>query len=203
MIILGSSTANGWGASSHRRSWAGLLASHLDSLCSGKTVTSFTVNGYTTWQFVPKEISRPQGRPAIDPKVSLDQVLARQPSLVILQLNSNDPAMGFLPAETIANHRLFLDSLRAHGIDAIEIGPFPRSLPKGNVSKIRALKDSLTRLVSPEKRVELWDSLARDSVSVQPRFSAGDAVHLNDEGHALIYRQLARMLDWASLCPEP
>lgn len=132
--------------------------------------------------------------------MSIERVVTARPALAILQINSNDPASGYPLQETVANHRLLLDSLKAHGIPAIVIGPFPRKLAKpGLMVKVR---DSLLLSVSAVARLPLWDSLALDSLHVKEVYASKDGVHLNDSGHALIHRQVLRHPLWKAFCPE-
>lgn len=200
IVVMGSSTVVGVGASIHDSSWVGRLGRTIDSACPDRKMSILGASGYTSWQFVPSSASRPKGRPESDPKVGVEQALKLDPRLVILQINSNDPANGYSPTETLANHRIILDSLRSHGVHVIEVGPFPRYLQYGTARQMLTLRDSLTKLVDSTSRVDVWDTLAMDSLRVKNTFTAGDAVHLSNAGHAVIHRMLIRCRTWRAVC---
>jgi len=200
IVVMGSSTVVGAGASVHDSSWVGRLAQTIGSACPDRKLSVLGVSGYSSWHFVPRGIPRPVGRPASDSNVGVERALKLDPRLVILQINSNDPANGYSPTETLANHRIILDSLRSHGVHVIEVGPFPRYLQYGTARQMLTLRDSLTKLVDSTSRVDVWDTLAMDSLRVKSAFAAGDAVHLDNAGHAVIHRMLVRCRTWRAVC---
>ena len=62
VVILGSSTAVGTGASDYEHSWVGLFSSYM----AGSTLVNLALGGYTTYQILPTGTNN-GARPAVDP----------------------------------------------------------------------------------------------------------------------------------------
>lgn len=201
VVVLGSSTAEGMGASRADSGWVGRLAHQARQRCPEVKLHNLAKGGYTTFHVLSARWPGPGVRPQPDTGRNLDKALSFQPGLVILQINSNDPSNGYPSEETIRNHRRILDSLRASGVEALVVGPFPRFLASGEPRKMLTLRDSLPALVGKDAYAGVWDSVAQDDVHLRNVFSNGDGIHVNDVGHALIFRQIVRTNLWKRFCP--
>ena len=201
VVIIGSSTAAGTGASSAATSWAGKVKAAAAERCPQTRIVNLGVGGYTTWQGMPVAASRPAGRPASDAAHNVEAALALHPDLVMIFFPSNDAASSFPLSETLANQTALRDSVRAAGAADVIIGPFPRSFTDaGKIGRMTGLRDQLPT-VGETRYVALWDALAATDSAVQAQYAAGDGIHLNDAGHAVVAQKVLSSLAWAAVCP--
>jgi beta-lactam-binding protein with PASTA domain len=105
IVVMGSSTAVGTGASSLSNSWVGKLSSHL---AAARSCTDFenaatdcvirqTLGGTTTVDF------RPDGSPGSDANINITRAIEKAPDLIIINLPSNNVNEG-ISAETTISH---------------------------------------------------------------------------------------------------
>jgi lysophospholipase L1-like esterase len=201
VVIIGSSTAAGMGASSPATSWAGRVSAAAAERCPQTSIVNLAVSGYTTWQAMPVAASRPAGRPASDPAHNVEAAIALHPDLVMILFPSNDAADYYPLSETLANQTALRDSVRAAGAADMIIGPFPRSFTDPNqITLMTGLRDQLPPIGAP-RYVALWDALAATDSSVQPQYAAGDGIHLNDAGHAVVAQLVEASPGWTAVCP--
>lgn len=201
VVIIGSSTAAGTGASSPAASWAGQVSAAAVQRCPQTRIVNLAVGGYTTWQGMPAAASRLAGRPPSDPAHNVEAAVALHPDLVMILFPSNDAASKFPLSETLANQTALRDSVRAAGATDMIIGPFPRSFAGADqIGLMTGLRDQLPAIGAP-RYVALWDALAATDSSVQTQYAAGDGIHLNDAGHAVLAQKVLASPAWAAVCP--
>jgi lysophospholipase L1-like esterase len=200
VAVMGSSTAAGVGASAGK-GWVDRVRAAAATNCPQVVVTSLAVSGSTTWEGLPASAGPPPaGRPAQRTDANLDAVLSLKPALVLVQYPSNDAANSFPVAETLANHALLRDGIRAAGAADVILGPFPRGLPyPAQVALMTALRDGLPAVAAP-RYLALWGDLAETDSSVLAAYASGDGIHLNDAGHALIAAKVLASPAWAAVC---
>lgn len=201
VVILGSSTAAGVGASSPAKAWAGRLGAVAAERCPLTRITNLALGGYTTWHGMPVAAPRPAGRPASDAARNVEAALQLRPDLVMILFPSNDAASKFPLSETVANHTALRDRVRAAGAADLILGNFPRNFGDGEQVKLMTgLRDALPALGAP-RHVALWAVLAASDTQVKAQYSAGDGIHLNDSGHALLAEQVLASAAWKAVCP--
>lgn len=201
VVLIGSSSAAGAGASADSRSYAGRLASWLAQYAPGSCIQDLAVGGYTTYQLRPSDMGREAGHPGVDSARNVDAALSLSPSLLIIHLPSNDVAAGYPLASSLRNIEAMLDRARSRGVAVAVVGPHPRGFTGGrkdSLARWAAILDTLSRA----ERIVVWDSLSRDSQSLRPGVRA-DGVHFNDSGHAIVFRQIVRSRSWARLFGRP
>lgn len=156
VVIIGSSTAAGVGASAPANSWAGRLGAVAAQRCPLTKITNLALGGYTTWHGMPAAAPRPSGRPASDPARNVEAALKLRPDLVMILFPSNDAASKFPLSETLANQAALRDSVRAAGAADLIIGPFPRNFADpAQVALMTGLRDGLPAIGAP-RYVALW-----------------------------------------------
>lgn len=198
VVVLGSSTAAGTGATSGH-SWAALVQQAAQRDCPALPFTNLAVSGYTTTQALPTGTSTGD-RPYPDPAHNLTAALSLKPALVLVQFPSNDAANRYPLAETLANHTTLRDGVRGAGAAEVILGPFPRAFTDpAQVALMTGLRDALPSVGAP-RYLPLWSELAQSDAQVLPALAYGDGIHLNDAGHALIAQRVLATEAWKAFC---
>lgn len=172
-VVLGSSTAAGNGAPSGQ-GWVARLALSAGPL--QVTVANLARPGANT------KVALTAGS-----AVGLEAALAQGPSLLLLSFPSNDAFAGLSIDASEANLQRLVDAGRRQGAMSLVLGRQPRH----DLSK--AQRDALAEL---DRRlqvrhggcfVELYSGLAGVDGRLDPLLDAGDGIHLNAQGHALVH----------------
>ena len=186
IVVLGSSTAAGAGASSSDSAWVNRYRNHLKTLNPGNTVTNLAQGGYNTYKLMPNGFVPPIGRPAIDTLKNITRALSLNPDGIIVNLPSNDVASGFSLAEQIFNMDSIFQTAQHAGIPIWICTTQPRNFSVSQMQAQADMRDSIIDHYSPFV-LDFWTGLALPNNSLDPFFDSGDGVHLNDKGHALIF----------------
>lgn len=185
-VILGSSSAAGAGAQGYAFSWAGIYTNNQQLI--GNSVQNIARGGDTTYHALPDYCvvsdSRPQ--PAFEHSVS--KIFELKPRLVVISYPSNDAALGWSAAESVSNILLMRAKLSEQGIASIVIGAQPRTLDANKLAQLRRFNDDLRHFVAG-CFVDVYANLELGGI-LNPRYDSGDGVHLNRDGHLLVYEKL-------------
>lgn len=179
-VLLGSSTALGAGATG-QQGWAQQLAAELPAL--GASLSNLAIGGSTTYAARPSGDLPPAGRAAPDPAGNVDAALALAPRLLLLAYPGNDTALGLSADETVANLGRVRAHAQARGVAVLVLGTQPRQLSEAGLARLAA-----------ECFVELRSGLAGPDGRLAADRDAGDGVHPNDAGHALILARVRARL---------
>jgi lysophospholipase L1-like esterase len=200
VAVMGSSTAAGVGASAGN-GWVDRVRAAAATGCPQVTVSNLAFSGSVTWNGLPASAgSPPAGRPAPRLDANLDAALALKPALVLVQYPSNDAASYYPLAETLANHGILRDGIRAAGATDVILGPFPRGFTEpAQVALMTGLRDALPAVASP-RYLDLWTDLAATDSQVIAAYGSGDGIHLGDAGHALIAAKVLASDAWKATC---
>lgn len=190
MVILGSSTSAGTGASTYDSSYAGRYAQYLASLKGGWKLVNLAVGGYTTYHLMPTGNQAPAGRPKPDTAKNLTKALSLKPEVLLLALGSNDIGGNYAAAEYEANY----DSIRAiamrAGVRTWVSTCMPRSVQdSAGRLKILALRSRIMQRYAP-RAVDFYDSLGMPDGRFHPAFNSGDGIHTNNRGHMLLFKRV-------------
>jgi lysophospholipase L1-like esterase len=188
LAVIGSSTAAGEGASSASKGWVSLLASSLESSVVGDfTAVNLAVGGYTTSDLLPDGSDG-----------NVDDAIATDPDLILVSLaGSNDLSAGTSTDTFLAR----LTSIRDRGIAAHVPVFFVSTAPKDLSSDERqtlkdwagAMKTAFSSCWTPARSdydpcfIDIFGPLADDQLGVASQYGAGDGIHVNDAGHAVIF----------------
>lgn len=189
--VLGSSTAAGTGASTGH-GWVDQL--QAVKAAQGIRLQNLARPGTLSYEALPGTSVPPAGRPAPNPALNTDGVLAYRPQLVLLSFPTNDLDAGITADETAANLRVMRVALSAGGARALVLGTQPRDAFDADQ---RASQQALDRQLGTDFGacfVPLFDGLAGTDGRILPALAAGDGVHLNDAGHAVIEQRVAAAL---------
>lgn len=187
LVVLGSSTAAGNGASQPDSSWAGRYQRDLRERYPGWRLVNLAVGGYTTYHVMPTGHKPPAGRSIPDPNHNITQALKLRPRGIIIQLPSNDIAGGFSLEETQANFQTLV-RLADEAQVPIWIGSAqPRSDFNSDQRKaLFRLRDWIANAFAT-RTLDLWTELSTDDGFIQPLYDSGDGIHLNDRGHGVLF----------------
>jgi lysophospholipase L1-like esterase len=189
--VLGSSTAAGVGAAGDQ-GWVARLAAAAQP--AGASVTNFARAGLLTSQALPVGTPLAPGRAAPDPSANIDLALTLAPRLVILSFPTNDTVAGVPAAETVGHWQLIAQRAAQAGSVTLVLSTQPRD---GLDAAQRAALDETDRLAAGAFGacfVALRAALSDAQGHIAPALSAGDGIHLNAEGHRIVFERA-----WATL----
>lgn len=205
IVILGSSTAEGAGPSDVNNAWVNRYRAYCREAVDGCEVINLARGGYTTYHILPTGMTTPAERPKPDTGRNITEALALRPDAIIINLPSNDAASGFSVEEQVANYRAILDA--APDVPIWTTTTQPRNLPDDQRQTLIAMRDSTYTLFG-DWAIDFWTEIALAGGRINPDYDSGDAVHLNDEAHRLLFERvrdagvLEAALERAATSPE-
>lgn len=189
-VIMGSSSAAGAGASQPVLSWAGLYSQWLQQ--GGGDIVNIAKGGHTTYDALPQYCLSAESRRQPDPEHNIDQALAHSPDLVIIAYPSNDAALGWDAVESVGNIMLLRSVLAEAGVPSLVVGAQPRTLTAKQRTQLERF-DTLLQQEIKDCYVPVYAALYSNQ-TLNPALDAGDGVHVNDQGHALIFKAIQQAL---------
>ncbi|MTI23735.1 GDSL-type esterase/lipase family protein, partial [Fulvivirga kasyanovii] len=183
IVVLGSSTAAGVGASSSENSWVGLFASWVQSLKSDAEVINLGKGGFTTY-----DIRTAGSMPAPDLSRNIDAAIAHDPDIVIINLPSNNVADN-VPSDVTLSHFQELKILaETNGIKLFVTTTQPRNF--SNESKRQKLQYEASAMMDQfgNLTINVYDELVNlPDLGLKASYDSGDGTHLNDAGHNYMF----------------
>lgn len=180
IVVLGSSTAAGAGASPSDSAWVNRYRAGLQQINPSNQVINLGVGGFTTYRIMPDNFVTPTNRPAVDTTKNITMALSLNPDAIIVNLPSND--RGWPASEQLSN----FDSLYRHswnsGVPLYVCTTQPITTSGAYQS---AVKDSILAMFGPHA-INVFAPLTDTNNLIQPQFAA-DAVHLNNLGHRTLF----------------
>jgi lysophospholipase L1-like esterase len=196
IVILGSSTAAGNGATAGN-SWASKLqAAHRINNSDGldTVVVNYAYPGFVTYQTMPTDFVLPPNRTSWpqDPLRNVTKALETPlPDIVIINLPSND--VNLWPAydkkETMDNFRLMFQRITSVGVKCFITTTQPRNdMTSDKRLMLRELRDSVLNNFGIYA-INFWDDIVANdgSNNMKPEVNSGDNIHINNLGHNLVY----------------
>lgn len=189
IVILGSSTASGIGASEYKYSWAGLLR---DRLIAGQVI-NLAKPGYTTYQILPWGTPHPDGCHT-DTLRNITAALKRNPTILIISMTTNDAANGYSVDEIMANLALVRSKALASGVKRVIITtPHPRWVSPAVTAKYMQQRDRILKAYG-SSAVNFFDPVADGNNLFRADLLSKDGTHPNDKGHTILYEQIKKLL---------
>jgi acyl-CoA thioesterase I len=196
--VVGSSSVVGVGASPGH-GWSDLLAADLQG--RGVTLRKFAKSGSDTYAALPLATAPVANRPAPDPDLSIDTVLAVRPAVLIISFPSNDTAKGYSAGETVTNLLQLRQFATAAGAGVIVVSTFPRNLSAAGLDTLHEIDRQMGAATGP-CFADVHAALASAAGDIAVAYAAGDGVHLNDAGHRLVFERVRALVD-SGLCVRP
>jgi lysophospholipase L1-like esterase len=188
VAVLGSSTAAGQGLADPSESWVGRYAAHLSST-HGLEVRNLAVPGHTTFHVLPTGTKRAAGRPAVDEAHNVTAALAFAPKAIIVNLPTNDAAMGASVEESMGNLRLVAAKANEAGVPIWVSTTQPRELDHRGRQLLVDLREHVKREFA-SRALDFWTPLAAPDGAPLPAYNQGDGIHPNAHGHRLLFDQV-------------
>ncbi len=185
IVILGSSSAAGEGANPIDSAWAFRLQLTINQNGTKATFTNLAYAGYVTYQAMPTGYTV-AGRPAPDTARNITKALSLHPTLVMISFPSNDIADNYTDDEIMNNFAVMTHMLDSAKVQYIVFGTQPRNFPDSTQRmRLKTLDDKIVAAY-PINVNDFLAALSTSSYDINPIYSAGDGIHLNNSGHCLI-----------------
>ena len=202
IVVVGSSTSAGTGASTADSSWVGRYRAYVKSLDPTAVVVNLAVGGYTTYHVMPTGFVPPAGRPTPVPTANITMALAYQPWAIVVNLPSNDVTSGYSIAEQIANYDTLRARAAAAGVPIWLTTAQPRNLADPlQRDQLRVMTDSTLSRYAPFA-IDVYHGLAAADGTILPQYNSGDGIHVNDAGHRYIFQQVVDADVWNRMHPQ-
>lgn len=185
IVVLGSSTAAGFGLADPASGWVALVDAALARERPGSEVVNLAVPGFSTYQIQADGWPTPAGRPPVTAEHNVTAALALDPDALIVNLPSNDSLIGVPAAEQVANLRAVVAEAETHGVPTWVTTTQPRNLDdSGRMVQIE-VRDLVVDAFG-DHAIDAWTGLAAPDGTIEASFDSGDGVHLSAEGHAVL-----------------
>ena len=187
IVILGSSTAAGSGASNSDSAWVNRYRTYLKNINPENEVTNLAVGGFSTYRIMPDGFVPPANRPAPNSDKNITKAISLSPDGIIVNLPSNDVSSGYSVEEQLANFDTIVQHAENAGIPIWICTTQPKNYPGNadNILKQLDVRDSILVKYAPFT-LDFWTGLADSTNQIDPQYDSGDGTHLNDAGHALL-----------------
>jgi acyl-CoA thioesterase-1 len=187
IVILGSSTAAGEGANPIDSAWAFRLQLTVNANGTKANFTNLASPGYVTYQAMPNGYIV-ANRPVPDTARNITKALSLKPTLVMICFPTNDIADTYTDAEIMNNFAVMTHMLDSAKVQYIIFGTQPRNFT--DVSERMRLKtlDDTIKTVYTYHVNDMLAQLSTSTYEINPLYSAGDGIHLNNAGHYIIFQ---------------
>ncbi len=189
IVVLGSSTAAGTGASHPDSAWVNRYWNFLQDENPENEVINLAKGGYTTYHLLPTGIDTPGDRPDPDITRNINAALDSNPDAIIINLPSNDAANGFAVEEQLANYEQILQKANEANVPVWISTPQGRNLNLEGRTNLIEMRDS-TYARYGDMAIDFWTNIAQSDGQLNTIFSSGDGIHLNDRGHRLLFERV-------------
>lgn len=189
VVVLGSSTAAGFGLDDPADGWVERFGADLAERRPGSEVVNLAVPGFTTFAVLPTDAEVPEGRPVPDPDHNIEAALALEPDAVIVNLPSNDASSGVPVDEQMANFATVVAAAEEVDVPVWVTTTQPRDLDDVGRADLAEVRDALLATYG-DRAIDVWTGLADGSGRLRPEFDVGDGIHLTPAGHDVLLRSV-------------
>jgi acyl-CoA thioesterase I len=189
IVIIGSSTAAGVGATPSDSAWVNRV--RLATLTNKRSLyfINLAVAGYTTYQGMPNGYNM-VNRPAVDTARNITKALSYKPSLVMITYPTNDVANNYTDDEIMDNYKQMVYLLDSAKVKYIVFGTQPRNFTEAaQRERLKTLNDKIKTTYAAHLN-DNFDAFATSELMIKPELSYGDGVHLNNAGHYIIVQSV-------------
>lgn len=190
IVVLGSSTAMGSGATPIDSAWANKLRRYVRAKNVQSNVINLALSGFTTYHVLcPTGFVPPANRPAPDTAHNITKALTHNPDLIIINLPSNDAQKSFPVAEQQANYERMMSVINALNIPVWVTTTQPRNaMSAAQMNMLTTMRDWTYQRFG-EKAIDFWTDIASPDGTVNPLYNV-DGVHVNNNAHHILYTRV-------------
>lgn len=190
IVILGSSTAVGKGASTTDSSWVGRYARYLGAQTPPIRVVNLAISGGTTFHILPSNVTIVSGRAAPDINNNITKAISLGPMAIIVNMPSNDTRDGVPVAQQQHNYEILAETARNSGVPLFICTAQPRNTldSRGRSDQVIMMNWVLARFGS--HAIDFWHDVTDGEGLMLEELDSGDGVHLNDVGHAILFNRV-------------
>lgn len=138
-----------------------------------------------------------------DPDRNVEKAMSYNPDVVIISYVSNDAHYNVPLSETLDNLRTMYNYVVAAGKRCFITTTQPRDF-SGYPAKRQKQKDTRDSILAEygSNAINFWDDIANANYTINSAYSAGDGIHINNNGHRALYsRTVAKDLFISSVLP--
>ncbi|MES1220913.1 MAG: SGNH/GDSL hydrolase family protein [Bacteroidota bacterium] len=189
-VVLGSSTSFGMGASVPDSAYVNRFQKYLiDSVNAGSTVINLALGGLTTYAAQPDWFVPPPAFP-VDVTRNITKAVSLNPHAIIINFPTNDAANNFTLTVQKDNFLRMIYEAAGMNIRVWITTTQPRNFPlQADRDSLIAMKDWIVANFG-NKVIDFWTDIAMPDGTINPVYSYGDGIHLNDAGHRLLFERL-------------
>jgi lysophospholipase L1-like esterase len=199
IVIVGSSTAFGTGATPIDSSWARKFKFYLLAQNSAIQVINIATLGFTSWDVSPTGTVVPAPF-TVDPNRNITKALSFNPDAIILNLPSNDVARGISTATIHQNFMNIVGAATAQNVPVWVTTTQPRNKLSPAEGVLQAELRDWINFTYGNKSVDFWTDIANPDNTINIFYSFGDGVHLNNEGHHVLFTRMVEEKIWDTIC---
>jgi len=190
IVVLGSSTSYGTGASTTDSSFVSKYRAYLKRKNPLSNIINYGIPGYKTYQNLrPTGYVPPADRPYPNTDFNISAALLDNPDAIIINMPSNDAASNYTLAEQQANFEATMRIADSLKIPVWVTTSQPRLyLTTDQMTNLKNFRTwVLTRFA--DKAVNFWDGIANEDGTIATQYYY-DYVHVNNAGHEEFYKRL-------------
>jgi acyl-CoA thioesterase-1 len=184
IVVLGSATAEGVGASAKSKSWVELMKAKLKADKKVVTVVNLGTKKFTTYHIMPNK-TKVADRPLPRTGQNITKALEKKPFLVIIHLTTGDIHNGYTDEEILKNYATLRQMLIAANVNYLFTGTQPRNFSFANRNRLAKFNDKL-KAFDPDHFVDVLKKLSLQDYKMKPLYAFTDGRNLTDPGHAVI-----------------
>lgn len=181
IVVLGSSTAEGIGPSSKENGWVSLFSKHLEKTDSQFKVINLAQGGFTTTDLLPSG----------HPDKNIVKALSYKPDAIIINLPSNDAALGRGAEEQLKNYRELFENT-PDDIPVWLTTPQPRNFESSKVQIQKDVVDVTYAEYDKQHVIDLWTCFVDENGRLREKYDSGDGIHMNDRAHQIIFTRVLK-----------
>lgn len=189
VVVLGSSTSEGVGASTPANAYVALFQNYLEtSVNAGCEIINLAVGGTTTYNIQPNSFTPPAPF-TVNPSKNIDAAISENPDAILINFPSNDAANDIPIAEQKNNFTRVVNYAASHNIPVWVTSTQPRNFSQARRDMLIEMRDWL-EITFGSRYIDFWTGIANADGTINAAYNSGDNVHLNDAGHALLFERV-------------
>ena len=191
IVVLGSSTAYGTGATPEENSWVNLYDSALFQKNTKLNIINLGYPGLTTYQILPTGTTLPnEVVETIDEDRNITKALTYNPTAIIVNMPSNDTANGYSVTSQLQNYATLNTVATNNSVQMWIATPQPRNF--STTSKIQTqidVKDEMFSIYT-DKAIDFWSDIDDVDGKILSNLDFGDGIHINNTGHNILFNRV-------------